>query len=89
VSESRDIVVSKGGDSMSNGRLVDMRWTVMSALQFFVRPLICGGVILLSVRFTRFVGVCGAGVQFGGSRVFFVVRSVVISRRHTGLNARK
>jgi hypothetical protein len=57
--DSGDIFVSEGGDSMSNRRLVSMPLCVVFTLEFLLRTLASGRVILFSVQFAHFVRMRG------------------------------
>jgi hypothetical protein len=59
VRESGDIVVSEGGDSMSNCRLVSMPARILFMLEFLLGTLASGRVVLFSVQFAHFVRMRG------------------------------
>src|ERR1035438_9393872 len=81
-SQDGDIIVPEGGDAMPHRNRLSMLMGHLGVLQRLPRVLLPRQVILLIVLFGNTMHVRGLVVQFGGSLVVLVVRSVVIACRH-------
>jgi hypothetical protein len=78
MSASRDLLMSEGGDAVSDARA--MLVSIAGVLQALTGTLLPGQVILLPMLFIRgSMGVRGKVVEFGRALVIFVMRSVVIA----------
>lgn len=80
--EGRDVGMPEGGNSMSDGSRLAVLVSFVGMFERLARMLVPAQVILLSVLPGHTVGVGGAVVQFGGSLVVLVVRSVVVTSGH-------
>jgi hypothetical protein len=89
MSESRDFIVPECGRAMAHGGMPGhgrfrMPMGLAGLFQGLPRMLVPGQVLLLAVLLLRdAMGVRGDIVQFGGALVIFVMRSVVITSRHS------
>lgn len=80
--QRRDFIMSEGCDAMSRRRLSHLV-RLFRMLEGLPRVLVSGLMFRLPLLFTGAVGVGREVVQLGGPLMIFVVRSVVISRRHS------
>src|ERR1035441_10190533 len=81
-SQDGDIFVPEGRDAMPHRNCLRMLMSLLGVLQRLPPLRLPRQVILLIVLFGNTMHVRGLVVQFGGSLVVLVVRSVVIARRH-------
>jgi hypothetical protein len=82
MSQRRNFIMPEGYDAMISHRLSHLV-SLFRMLEGLPGMLVCGLMLLLSLLFTRAVGVRGEVVQLGGALMIFVMGSVVVARGHS------
>ncbi len=82
MSKGCDVIVSEGGDAMSRDHRLRVLVRLLGVLQGLPGMFLSSLVFLLSLRLGDPVSMRGGVVQFRGSLMVLIVRSVVIASRH-------
>ena len=80
--ERRNFIMPEGYDALTGHRLSHLV-SLFRVLQSLPGMLGSGLMLLLSLLFTRAVGVGGEVMQLGGALMIFVMGSVVVARGHS------
>jgi hypothetical protein len=82
MSQRCDVIMSEGGDAMPPCNRVLMRVGVLRLFESQTRMLVAAQMTIVSMLLGHPMGMRRTVMEFGGSLVVLVVRSVVVARRH-------